>query len=267
MKFRLVAIDVDGTLLHDDHHLSRRTVAAVVALQERGVRVVLATGRGPRSCDPLIETLGLNEPVITHNGAVIYHPSEGRADLELGFKVTELKPVINFCREEAIHFDLSTAFEMYVEQIREEYLPLYQRFNMQPVLLDEIEEITAPIVKMTLTDRAERLDQLLPILRARFPEGSFIRSGEIFVDVKHPAATKANALRLLMARYELISDQVLAFGNYFNDLEMLQMAGLGVAMENAPQEVKNVADLVTYSNNADGVAHILEQLLEDKLVV
>ncbi|MDQ0338881.1 Cof subfamily protein (haloacid dehalogenase superfamily) [Caldalkalibacillus uzonensis] len=267
MKIKLLAIDVDGTLLHDDHGLSERTQEAIFKIKEKGVKVVLATGRGPRSCDPLIEVLQLTDPIITHNGAVIYNPVHNTAEQQVGFKAKELLPIVSYCRSRNVHFDINTAFDMYVEQLREEFLPLYKQFFVEPVVVDDICSLTDPIVKLTLTDQPYRLDQVMKEIMPRFPDWSIIRSGETFIDVIHPQATKANALRYLLQQFRISADEVLAFGNYYNDLEMLQLAGTGVAMGNAPREVKQLADVVTRTNNEDGVAHVIENMLGDKLVV
>ncbi|GGK29443.1 sugar phosphate phosphatase [Caldalkalibacillus thermarum] len=267
MNIKLLAIDVDGTLLHDNHELSERTKEAIFRIKEEGVRVVLATGRGPRSCDPLIEALQLTDPMITHNGAVIYNPVRNMAEQQVGFEAKELLPIIRYCRSRNIHFDVNTAFGIYVEQLREEVVPVYKQFFVEPVVVDDIGSLTDPIVKLTLTDQPHRLDQVMNEIVPQFPDLSIIRSGETFIDVIHPQATKANALRYLLQKFRISPDEVMAFGNYYNDLEMLQLAGTGVAMGNAPREVQQQADIVTQSNNEDGVALVIENMLRDKLVV
>jgi hypothetical protein len=259
-----MAIDVDGTLLHDDHHLSERTKKAIFRAQEKGIKVILATGRGPRSCDPLIEALNLNHPVITHNGAVVYHPVHKTAEQQVGYKIHELMPILEYCREHHIHFDANTAFDIFTEGIKDEYIPIYRRFFANPIILSDIGSVTDTIVKLTLTGERTRMDEIMADLVPRFPDFSIIRSGEIFIDVMNPLATKAHALRYMMKQFNVAADEVLAFGNYYNDLGMLEIAGTGVAMGNAPDEVKAHADWVAKSNNDDGVAQVIEQLLEEK---
>lgn len=264
MDIRLLAIDVDGTLLRDDHQLSQRTLQAIFRAQREGLKIVLATGRGPRSCDPIIDQLGIMDPVITHNGAVVYHPLRNTAEKEVGFKAGELKEVVEYCRMRDLHFDASTAFHIYVEEVKEAVLPVYERFFAQPITVEDVGQIGETIVKLTLTEDPERLDQVMPDLLRRFPHFSIIRSGATFIDVMHPKATKAQGLKYIMDKLNLTPREVMAFGNYYNDLEMLQLAGTGVAMENAPEEVKKKADLVAKSNNEDGVAQVIERLLEGK---
>jgi Cof subfamily protein (haloacid dehalogenase superfamily) len=262
MMYQLVAIDIDGTLLNSEHRISARTKRAVQHIQEAGLKVILASGRGPRSVDPFIEELMLADAVITHNGAVIYEKNPASARQEIGFQAKELEQLINYCREKKVHFDLNTAFDVYVEQLSEEAKKIYARFFMEPSVVEDASLVKQTIVKFTISGVEKQIDEVYEQISPRFPGWSIIRSGETFIDVIHPRATKANALQLLLQEYGIRPQQVVAFGNYFNDIEMLEMSGLGVAMDNAPQAVKDKADRVTASNDEDGVAIVLEELLE-----
>jgi Cof subfamily protein (haloacid dehalogenase superfamily) len=261
MQVKLLAIDVDGTLLHDDHHLSERTKNAIGQIKERGVKVVLATGRGPMSCFPIMEELALTDPLITHNGAVIVDPQTKHVALEIGFKAEELIPIIQYCRQTGIHFDACTAFEMYIEGRNSEADQMYKKFFAYPKLVADTSLLTDQIVKFTLFGDERQMDQSLEEVVPKFPDWSIIRSGERFIDVIHPQATKGSALKRILKEQDIHPEQVVAFGNYYNDLEMIELAGVGVAMENSPEQIKRLADRVTVSNNEDGVAEIIEELL------
>jgi Cof subfamily protein (haloacid dehalogenase superfamily) len=261
MREKLIAIDVDGTLLTDQYKITERTKGALQQALELGVKVVLATGRGPKSCFPIIDELQLKEPIITHNGAVILDPISRTIKLEIGFQAEELLPVIQYCRSKGIHFDVNTALDMYIEGVTPEAELMYEKFFMVPTQMQDTSLLKEQIVKFTLFGPQESMDQVHDEVLPLFPDWSIIRSGEFFIDIIHPKATKGAALRHLMEQYEIKAHEVIAFGNYFNDLEMLQLAGLGIAMENSPQEVKALADRVTSSNNDDGVAIVLEELM------
>lgn len=255
---KLVAIDLDGTLLTDDHHISERTKKAIKNIREQGIKVVIATGRGPLSCDPYVQQLELNVPVIAHNGAVIYEPGTQNKTFEIGYPAQELLPIIQYCRREQIHFDLSTAFAMYIEGGNDQSNAIYEQFMVNPSLMKDTSQIKDLVVKVSLFDQKERLDHVLQDIVPRFTHWSVVRSGEVFIDIIHPQATKGNALQKLLNKWYIHPEEVVSFGNFFNDLEMIRLAGLGVAMANSPQEVKDEADFVTSSNNQDGVAKVLE---------
>lgn len=258
---QLLAIDIDGTLLTDEYSMTERTKTAIINIKKRGVKVILATGRGPKSCFQIMNELDLNDPIITHNGAVIFDPVAKQISLEIGFKAEELSPVIQYSRQAGIHFDLCTAFDMYHEGATQEVEAIYKKFNVTPTLVEDSCLLVEQIVKFTLFGDEKKLNQAMEELLPQFPEWSIIRSGETFIDVIHPQATKGSALKHLIQELEIDPKNIVAFGNYFNDLEMLQLAGLGVAMANSPSQIKKSADRVTASNNEDGVAMIVEELL------
>jgi Cof subfamily protein (haloacid dehalogenase superfamily) len=270
MQVKLLAIDVDGTLLTDGYEITERTKVAIAQIKEYGVKVVLATGRGPGSCFPIMEELALTDPIITHNGAVIVKAGTKEVALEIGFKAEELLPIIQYCRQTGIHFDACTAFEMYTEGKTPEADLMYQKFFANPILVDDTSLLKDQVVKFTLFGDEGKMDQALEEVAPKFPDWSIIRSGEKFIDVIHPQARKGSALKHVLQELAIHSDQVVAFGNYYNDLEMIQLAGLGVAMENSPPEIKHLADRVTASNNEDGVARMIEDLItsmrNDKVV-
>ncbi len=262
MNIKLAAIDLDGTLLTDQYEMTPRTKEAVQNMQKQGVKIILASGRGPKSCDPYHEQLQLADVCITHNGAVIYDRMSGKTWLEVGFEANELRPLIEYCRKLHLHFDLSTAFDMYIERENRRARDIYRQFFVDPIRVADAGQLPKKIVKFTIFDPDEtRLDRVMDELVPMFPNWSIVRSGETFIDVIHPRATKGRALRHLLQAYRIQADEVVAFGNFYNDLEMIQLAGLGVAMANAPEEVKEQADRITASNNEDGVALILEELI------
>ncbi|WP_202078328.1 HAD family hydrolase [Caldalkalibacillus salinus] len=259
---KLVAIDVDGTLLTDEHELTEHTKNTILKLKDKGIQVILASGRGPTSCIPFVNQLNLTEPLITHNGAVIYHPVTGEVEKEIGFEAQELLPFIEYCREHQIQFDLNTALDMYVEQSTPEAEKVYEIFYINPTRVEDSSQLDEQIVKFTITGQQEQLDDMMQKLAPQFPNWSIIRSGETFIDIIHPKATKGFALQHILKEKNIQPEEVLAFGNYFNDVEMLQLAGTGVAMGNAPDGVKAKADRIAPPNNEEGVAAILQEYLK-----
>jgi Cof subfamily protein (haloacid dehalogenase superfamily) len=261
MNLKLVAIDVDGTLLNDRYEITERTKKALLDIKEQGVKVILASGRGPNACFPIAMELGITDPLITHNGAVLIHPTTKESEFEIGFKAKELSPIIEYCRKHSIHFDINTALDMFVEGIPVHAVDMYQKFFMTPNIVPDTSELQEQIVKFSLFGEEAEIDQAFADLSPLYPELSIIRSGERFIDVIHPRATKGNTLRQLLADFDILPEETIAFGNYFNDLEMIELAGLGVAMANSPDQVKDLADRVTASNNEDGVALVIEEFL------
>jgi len=262
MNYRIVALDVDGTLLHDNHSLSETNKQVICEVASQGAEIVLCTGRSPFSTLPYLDQLGLNGVLITHNGAVTVTSQEHNVLHRFDIPLVKLDPYIAYCKSNHIHFDINTAFDIYVdnmEQISPEWLHIYQEFLLEPKPVSDWMSITDPPVKFTLTAYKEEIDQIEREFQQWSHELMVIRSADVFIDVMHKEATKGNALQQLAQMRGVKQEQVLAIGNYFNDVTMLQFAGMGIAMDNAPCGVKKVAKEVTLSNNKDGVAIALRK--------
>lgn len=260
MNYRIVALDMDGTLLHDDHTLSSPNAEAIRKAAAQGMEIVLCTGRSPISTLPYLEQIGLEGVVITHNGAATI-ASEGRRVLHrFDIPSAGLEPYIQYCRENGVHFDINTAFDLYVDKLNEltpEMLDLYRQFLIEPKQFPGWTGLTDAPVKLTMSGQKDEMDRVEHELNQWTHEHNFIRSGDYFIDIMHKDATKGNALKQLAAMRGVPREQVLAIGNYYNDMTMIQFAGLGVAMDNSPLEVKAAAQEITLSNNEDGVAATL----------
>lgn len=257
MNYRLIALDVDGTLLNDHHELTDQTIETIQEVHDQGCYIVLCTGRAPVSTLPILEQLGLEGTMITHNGAVTVHADERGQSLvnEFTFNLSEIEPLLAYARREGIHFDVCTAFNMYIERVGEYEKMMYKKFLINPKLVTSVSELGVPIVKFTLFAVPEVLDRVQRDWEEQKLYGnlSMIRSGDLFIDVMNPVANKGNALKALAATLEIKPEEIVAIGNYYNDLEMMDFAGLGIAVENSPDDVKKAADVVTSSNNDEGV--------------
>jgi Cof subfamily protein (haloacid dehalogenase superfamily) len=257
LTYQLIALDVDGTLLNDHYELTDRTKQIIRQAHDAGCRIVLCTGRGPASTIPILQELGLEGIVVTHNGAATVYTDANEKKLlhQYSFSVNEIQPMLDYVHREHIHFDVSSPFDMYIERMGEYEEMMYKKFLIDPKLVEDVTSLTVPLVKFTLfsqpdvLDRVERewADQQL------FGHLRMIRSGDLFIDVMHASANKGNALKELAAQWQIDAKDVMAIGNYYNDLEMIQFAGLGLAVANSPEGVKAAADAVVPSNNEEGV--------------
>jgi len=261
MQYRLIAIDVDGTLLDDEEKLRPRVRRAVREAAAAGAEIVLCTGRGPASTLPLMAELGLSGAIITHNGAVVLESETRRILHEAKLPRRSAVPYLEYCRERGIHFDISTAFELYVEkELSREALEIYGRYWIRPIVRREPEP-PENAVRITVFGSKEEIDDAEARWSGRSGGLSVHRSDRRFIDLQHPEATKGSALERLARLRGLTRGEVLAIGNYYNDISMLRYAGRSVAVANAPAEVRAAAGEVTRSNNEDGVAVVLEELL------
>lgn len=254
MNYRLIALDVDGTLLNDRYELTEKTKMTVRDVHEAGATIVLCTGRSPVNTLPIMEELGLEGALITHNGAATVLSSDRSIVAECPFEMEQLFPLIRYCREHRVHMDVCTPFDLFIEgSIGETETAMYAKFMLEPSRTDDLTGLSAAPVKFTVFADKETMDRVERDWRAMELPLAIIRSGDYFIDVMHPEATKGNALKRLADSLGFDRSQVMAIGNYFNDVEMIRFAGLGIAMDNSPDGVKREADWVTSSNNEEGV--------------
>ncbi|OMF22422.1 hydrolase [Paenibacillus sp. FSL H8-0548] len=259
MQYDLIALDIDGTLLTDDHVLTKAIHETVNEAADRGAQIVLCTGRGPLQALPVLEELGLGGTLITHNGAATINSDDRSVIHQFDMIPEHLSRYVSYSRDEAIHFDLNTAFEMMVENVTPEAEAMYLRFQATPAVQDFRLTLPNGLVKFTVFGSKEKMDEVQAEWEGWPQHLHSIRSGDFFIDVHHAEASKGRALQQLAQFRGIDPSRILAIGNYYNDITMLQFAGMGIAMGNSPQEVKQAAKAVAPSNSEDGVAQALRE--------
>ncbi|AWB44177.1 Cof-type HAD-IIB family hydrolase [Paenibacillus sp. CAA11] len=263
MKYKLIALDVDGTLLNDDHVLTQGTKEVIAEVAAQGTEIVLCTGRAPSGSIPYMESLGLEGYIITHNGAAAVTVGSTREVVhEFAMNAQGLEPYFDYCRKHGVHFDVNTTFELYTDRAEEldpEILEMYHKFLVHPKSMPAWSEFHEPIVKITASGTPEAIDKVQQDWGLWEQEFNMLRSGDYFLDLMHKEASKGAALKKLAEKRGIAPEEVMAIGNYYNDITMLTFAGLGVAMENSPLEVKAAADAITLTNNEEGVKAALEK--------
>jgi hydroxymethylpyrimidine pyrophosphatase-like HAD family hydrolase len=258
---RLVASDLDGTLLRPDESVSDRTRSALAAAREAGITVVVVTGRPARSLAPIAERIGLGGIAICANGAVIW-------DLDSGTMVDhsplaeDLAARLIGALREAIP---GVLFAVELEQGfgREAGWSDGLLLPAPDVLeADALELVTGPVTKLLVRHPTLPFEEVAERARGAVGEDAVVTwAGLRVVEISAAGVTKAFALERLCRRLGIASHQVVAVGDMPNDLAMLDWAGTSVAVANAAEEVLEAADEVTAANVDDGVALLLERLL------
>jgi Cof subfamily protein (haloacid dehalogenase superfamily) len=261
MNYRMIALDVDGTLLNDDHKLTSRVREAVREAAEKGAEIVLCTGRGSTSALSVLQELGLQGTMITHNGSSVVDSETREVLYDTVISPLQAERYISYCRDRGIHYDMNTAFDLFVEGVGEEAAAMYNHLLARPILRSHQEGYPDRLLKLSIYAPKEVLDEVQVEWAEWKHELQTVRSGDNFIDVQHLHATKGKALERLAEIRGVARENILALGNYYNDIGMIAFAGWGVAMDNSPPEVKAEADDVTVSNNEDGVAIVIEQLV------
>lgn len=258
MRYRLIAIDIDGTLLNDQYEIPECTVETINRALSH-CHLVLCTGRALFSTKPLLEHFRRPLPLITDNGGTVWLPEKGIVE-QYTLSRSVVADLLWFSRRHKLHIDFTTGDGIYVERMNDALAAVYRKYFAVPKQLDDLLQLEQLPVKITISGAPEQIDGAYAAVQNRFAgKAQFFRSGPHFIDFIALGVNKGTALRKLASQFGVDADHTIAIGNYFNDVEMIRMSGLGVAVANAPEEVKRQADLVTDSNNDEGVRKILEK--------
>ena len=268
MKYKLLVLDVDGTLLNDEREISKRTLAALLKVQQMGVRIVLASGRPTYGLMPLAKTLELGNYggfVLSYNGCQIIKAQNGEILFERRINPEMLPYLEKKARKNGFaiftyHDDTLITDSPDNEYIKNEAL----LNNLKIIREDEFSTAIdlAPCKCMLLSDKEKALIGLEQHWEKRLA-GTLdaFRSEPYFLEVVPCGVNKANTLGALLEHLGVTREEVIAVGDGVCDVTMLQLAGMGVAMGHSQDSVKVCADYVTASNEEDGVALAVEKLI------
>jgi len=262
VPIRLVAVDLDGTLLRSDKCLTRRSAKVIRRALDRGVRVVLASARPPRTCREIHQALDLDPYQINYNGAAIYHADTDTYWHHRPLPARRVKKIVELARavEPAAVVSLEVRDQWHTDRVDETLLTENAKVE-QPHKVAPLDELlTQPITKCLLLAQPERMVAVHHAVRPRFGRRVSLQvSDQHLLQVVHPRVDKGRALKRIARHYRFKRDQVMAIGDAPNDAAMLRWAGLGVAVDNAWPAARHAADLVTAANDEDGVAEALKR--------
>lgn len=263
----MLAIDMDGTLLTDDKRITAGNAEAVRKAMDAGIRVCISTGRAWPGAREFATTLGIDTPVITSNGSMIVNPTDEEILFDLRLSDEDAKEI--YARGLAIPAVTQIVWsrnKCYASRMNEYAEDYGNRFGrMKPEQVPSIEALCERGVSKILWYFSDNgADAYAGEMRSRFGDRiSIVTSTPFFLEFFHAGVSKAEAVVKVAGRYGIDMENVLAIGDAGNDIEMLRMAGIGVAMGNASEEAKAAADYVTGDNNRDGVAEAIYRFCDE----
>lgn len=264
LPYRAIALDLDGTLTNHDKVVTPKTSEALLQAEAEGVVIILASGRPTYGIEPVAECLELDKRggyILSYNGGNIVNAKTGEK-LFAQFLPDEVIPILYRYAKEKNHALLGYAGnEIITEMPDDQYVKEESRINKMNIRKVEnlFEALEPHPTKLLMTgDPADMLkaeNELSEILGDRM---DIFRSAPFFLELVPKGIDKAKSLLRLLSKINLTPADMIAFGDGYNDLSMLKLAGMGVAMQNAAPEVRAEADYITLSNEEDGVAAALE---------
>ncbi|MDM5191017.1 Cof-type HAD-IIB family hydrolase [Bacillus sp. DX4.1] len=272
MSYKMIVLDLDDTLLRDDHTISPRTKQALMQAQEQGVKVVLASGRPTFAMRHIAKELRLEDFgsfILSFNGAKIINC---KTDEELFSSTLSPEIVHNLYK---ISLDENVGIHTYIgddiiTEANNQYTEIEATITGMPII--EVDSFTnavqGPVVKVLMVEDPEHLVKVEEKLQKQLEgELSVMRSKPFFLEFTEAGVTKGTSLNQLIQKLGIEREEVIAMGDSYNDQAMIEFAGLGVAMGNAPADIKEIANYVTDTNMNDGVAKVVEKFVLNSKVL
>lgn len=267
MDYKVIVLDLDGTLTNRDKVITPRTREALMKAQEAGKIVVLASGRPTAGIEPLAEELELarfGSYILSYNGGMIINCKTRETVFSSLLPVKANKKIIGLAQEHRVDFLTYEGEEIITNNAECPYAVIESNINHLP--LRQVEDMASyvdfQVPKFLLLDDGDYLATVEPGVKAAMGRDFTVyRSEPFFLEVMPKGIDKAQSLERLLSALGLTREQMIACGDGYNDLTMIKYAGLGVAMENAVLPVRNAADYITSSNNEDGVGRVVEKFM------
>ena len=265
MDYQLLALDLDDTLLNRDHRLSQVTVEVINQIKKMGVIVTIATGRMFTSSLPYIEELKISEPVITYNGAYMKDISRGETLYHQPIQSGVARDIICEAEKEGLHINYYHEDKLYVAE-RNELIELYEdiagvKAETIGLISDNVSK--SPTKLLIIEKDREKKKYYLNYFKERYSKKAEIKeSKDYFIEFTDKGVSKGNSLARLAEKYAIPRGKTVAIGDGWNDAEMIDWAGLGIAMGNADQGVKKKADLIAPPHDENGAADILSRVFK-----
>lgn len=264
--YKLIALDMDGTLLNDEKKITADTKKAIEEARKSGKYVVLCSGRPIEGIERYLDELNMNtedDYVISFNGAMVQHADTKKAIGRKTLKGKDLKYLYEESKKLGVNIHGFSKNGCITPKMSE-YSRLEGKINGIPVheidytTIDDNEDIS----KVMMIDEPEVLQKAVDNLPEElYNKYTVVRSAPYFLEFLNKEANKGVGVGMLADHLNIKREEVICVGDAGNDLHMIEYAGLGVAMENATEDVKEKASYVTKSNNDDGIAHVIKKFM------
>lgn len=265
-QYHLIALDMDGTLLNKSKEISAGNQEAIRAARALGKKVIIATGRplvGIRKYLDQLDMIHADDYVVAFNGALVQSAKTGEILSQTTVTLDDYKRLYALSQDLGVHIHALTQDSVLT--------PQYNPYSEVECVINDIPYIEGPvadvpaettIVKIMFIDEPSKLDAAVTALPEAVKEDyTIVRSADIFLEFLHKSVNKGTGVKAVADAFGINASEVICVGDAGNDMDMIHYAGLGVAMANAFDEVKAIADHITLSNEDDGVAAVIQTFM------
>lgn len=269
--YKLIATDMDGTLLKKDKTISEATKKAICNAREAGTKFVLATGRPIQGIKKYLQELNLvndyeDNYALTFNGALVVNTRTNEVIYSKSLSISDLDILYPLAKSFDIDMHLFTEDGLFTEKMNK-YTEIEATINNIEAQICNFStlDVNSPMIKFMMVGEKEALDAIEPKLSKEVHDKfTIVRSSNIFLEFLHKECNKGVGVKALSEYLEIKQDEIICLGDAGNDYHMIDFAGLGIAMDNAFPEIKEIANYITDSNENDGVAKVIEKFILSK---
>jgi len=265
--YKLIAMDLDGTLLNGKRQIPARCLENIKKIKEKGIKVVLATGRPLHGIKPFLKTLDMLDDdsyVVVYNGALVVNATGKDILFERPVSLDAYKELYALSKQLNVNIHAIINGGAVLTPKNNPYTGAESSMNHTPVYEGPVENVdpATKIIKVMFVDDPKKLDSIKPLLPEWAKEKyTILRSSDIFLEFLYKGVNKAVGVAAIAEHFGIKPQEVICVGDEENDIAMIQYAGLGVAMGNAIEELKAEADYITLTNEEEGVAHVIEKFI------
>jgi len=260
--YKMICLDIDGTLLNSQHKITSRVKDVIQKAAAFNILVILVSARMPAAILPFLKELTIKAPIICYSGALVL--DEAHKPLHANhISLAALAAIYNTCKTHAAHLSIYRNCDWYVESMdswaaqESTITQITPTITATESLLSKWQsEATGPN-KLLCMGEPEKIAAVAALLNRT--NMTIYRSKPTYLEMVSHTASKTNAIQFLAHLYKIDMKEIMTIGDNYNDIDMLRAAGLGIAMGNAPDDVKTQAEVVTANNDEDGVAVAIEK--------
>ena len=267
MKIQIVFSDIDGTFLTNDHKVTEKTSDAVKSLLAKKIPFVLVSARMPEAIYPITKKIGVKIPIISYSGGLVLTEDEKILyDKKILAEDTEKVLREISLRWSDVTVNYYSGRKWFVRDVTDKRV--IREMNITSATAENanfenlIEKNILPN-KILIMCEPPVCEEMEKELGKKFPDLNVVRSSKILLEIMDKTVTKAEGIEILLKHYNFSAENAVAFGDNYNDVEMLKFVGGGVAMGNAPDDVKKIANEITTSNEEDGIYKFLSGRITD----
>ena len=256
----IVFSDVDGTLLSSNHRITPDTLSAIRKLAEMNIPFVIVSARSPSGIYPILNRYLLKTPIISYSGALVLD-ERGNVIFHKGISKEEGRAIISFAENFDAAWNIFSFDDWYVKSRNDPRVRNEENIVEAEAMEGSIDSVEGDMIsKIFLICNPSETDEIEMSLKTRFPEYAIVKSDNYLIEIMARGVSKAESVKLMCMRYGIPLSSAIAFGDNYNDEEMLRTVGYGFLMGNAPALLASRISLHTADNDHDGIAKALKTI-------